>query len=323
MNLGESKVVELFFSYCHKDEDFRNELEVHLALLKRQGIISTWHDRRIVAGSNIDSDISAHLESANVIILLISPYFIASDYCYEKEMARAIERHESGEAVVIPIILHPCDWHAAPFGKLLATPTDGKPISMFANQHEAFSIVAKDIRTVAESFDCSRKDTLLTPAPTAKKNFSNSLPRSSNLRVKRPFNDHEKEEFLESSFEYIARYFEGSMNELNARYEHLQVKFRRINSNRFTASLYNNGDRCAQCTVWFGTQSYHSNGIYYSNTETSSESSYNEQISVDHDGYLLHLKSLGLGFMQSGASELTQEGAAEYFWSMFIQYLQR
>nr|WP_321458899.1 toll/interleukin-1 receptor domain-containing protein [uncultured Vibrio sp.] len=196
-------MVELFFSYCHKDEDFRNELEVHLALLKRQGVISTWHDRRIIAGSEIDSNISTHLESANVIVLLVSPYFLASDYCYEKEMARAIERHQSDEAIVIPVILHPCDWHAAPFGKLLATPTDGKPVSMFANQHEAFSIVAQDIRKAVESFGTSQKESVLTPNSTIKDGFSSSLPRSSNLRVKRSFSDHEKDEFLESSFEYI------------------------------------------------------------------------------------------------------------------------
>ncbi|EOB6680555.1 toll/interleukin-1 receptor domain-containing protein [Vibrio vulnificus] len=144
-------MVKLFFSYCHKDEHYRDEMEVHLTLLKRQGIISTWHDRRIIVGSEIDTDISSHLESANVIVLLVSPYFLASDYCYEKEMVRAMELHESGDAIVIPVILHPCDWHGAPFGKLLATPTDGHPISMHANQHEAFSIISKHIREAVES----------------------------------------------------------------------------------------------------------------------------------------------------------------------------
>ncbi len=113
------------------------------------------------------------------------------------------------------------------------------------------------------------------------------------------------------------------MNELCNRYDHLQVKYRRINSNRFSASLYKNGERCAQCTVWLGTQSYHSNSIYFSNTETSSENSFNEQVSVENDGYSLHLKSFGMSITQSGTRELTQEGAAEYFWSMFIQYLQQ
>ncbi|WP_025640167.1 toll/interleukin-1 receptor domain-containing protein, partial [Vibrio parahaemolyticus] len=245
-------MVELFFSYCHKDEDYRNEMEVHLSLLKRQGVISTWHDRRIVVGSEIDADINTHLESANVIVLLVSPYFLASDYCYEKEMARAMERHNTGEAVVIPVILHPCDWHGAPFGKLLATPTDGKPISMYANQHEAFAIISKHIREAVESISVSHISTpQLQPKPSLSVPHDNSV-RSSNLRVKRPFSDHEKDEFIDASFEYVARYFEGSLKELESRYSHLQAKFRHVDNNRFTASLYSNGERSAQCTLWLG-----------------------------------------------------------------------
>jgi hypothetical protein len=88
---------ECLFSYSHKDKDLRNELEIHLAALKRQEVISTWHDRRITAGDEFSGKISENLESADIILLLVSPYFIASDYCYEVEMKRALERHEAGE----------------------------------------------------------------------------------------------------------------------------------------------------------------------------------------------------------------------------------
>lgn len=84
----------VFFSYTHRDESMRNELEVHLTMLKRQGLIEAWHDRRIVAGNDFDRSISAHLESADIILLLVSPHFLASDYCYDREMTRAMERHE-------------------------------------------------------------------------------------------------------------------------------------------------------------------------------------------------------------------------------------
>jgi hypothetical protein len=142
-------MISLFFSYSHRDENLRNELETHLSVLKRQGVIQTWHDRRITAGSEIDSSISENLENAQIILLLVSSYFLASDYCYDIEMSRAMEKHREGSACVIPVILHPCDWRNAPFGSLRATPTDGKPVSMFANQHEAFAIIAKDIREAA------------------------------------------------------------------------------------------------------------------------------------------------------------------------------
>jgi len=120
-------MAKIFFSYSHHDERDRDLLETHLAALRREGVIETWHDRRILAGRDWSGEISEHLESADIILLLISPYFIASDYCFDLEMKRALERHEAGEAVVVPVIIEHCDWHKLPFGKLQAIPTDGRP----------------------------------------------------------------------------------------------------------------------------------------------------------------------------------------------------
>ena len=76
-------VPRVFFSYCHADEELRNQLEKQLAILKRQGVIETWHDRRVGAGEEFDSAISAELESSDMILLLVSADFLNSDYCYE------------------------------------------------------------------------------------------------------------------------------------------------------------------------------------------------------------------------------------------------
>src|SRR6516165_5669862 len=100
----------LFYSYSHEDEILRDQLEKHLRHLQRQGLISAWHDRQILAGETWEHEIDRHLEMASIILLLISPDFLGSDYCYENEMQRALERHERGEARVIPLILRPCDW---------------------------------------------------------------------------------------------------------------------------------------------------------------------------------------------------------------------
>ena len=108
--------LELFYSYSHKDEELRDQLENHLAMLKREGVISGWHDRRISAGQEWDGEIDDHLNSVEIILLLVSSDFLASNYCYDIEVKRAMERHEAGEARVIPIILRPCDWQRAPFG---------------------------------------------------------------------------------------------------------------------------------------------------------------------------------------------------------------
>jgi TIR domain len=139
-------MVNLFFSYSHKDEALRDELDKHLSILKRQGIINVWHDRRINAGAAIDTEISNNLKSAYIILLLISSDFLASKYCYDKEMQHAIKMHEKKEAVVIPVILRPCDWHSAPFGKLRAVPTDGKAVTKFASYDEAFLDITAAIK---------------------------------------------------------------------------------------------------------------------------------------------------------------------------------
>src|SRR5260370_19839659 len=110
--------ITLFYSYAHEDELLRNELEKHLSLLRRQSLITEWHDRQILAGEEWAHDIDQHLEVASIILLLVSPDFLASDYCYDVEIQRALERHRRGEARVIPIILRPVDWHVAPFARL-------------------------------------------------------------------------------------------------------------------------------------------------------------------------------------------------------------
>ncbi len=318
-------MASLFFSYSHKDENLRNELETHLALLKRQAIITSWHDRRITAGSDLDNSISTQIEASQVILLLVSANFLSSDYCYEKEMNRALEKHKEGSAIVIPVILHPCDWLSAPFGHLRATPTDGKPVSMFANQHEAFAIIAKDVREAvtrissAEMASHDNKKIILDPPF-----HEASSIRSSNLRVKRRFDDHERDEFLEDSFHYIARYFEGSLDELCTRNPHLKTRFKKQSESRFSAMVYDNGKRVAECSIWYGGRSFSTNGIAYSHSSNEQDNSLNESLSVVDDGYSLQLKPLGLHiYSDTGESLLSQQGAAENYWSLFISSLQR
>lgn len=316
----------LFFSYSHKDEELRNELEAHLAMLKRQGIISTWHDRRITAGSDLDEAISTELEEAQIILLLISANFLHSNYCFDKEMMRALDKHREGSAVVIPVILHPCDWQSSPFKHLRATPTDGKPVSMYANQHEAFSIVAHDVRQAAERWQ-AEESPLPAVAALLIENSSDdatSRPRSSNLRVKRRFADHERDEFLEDSFEYMARYFDGSLQELEKRNPQIQARYKRLDATSFSASIYQEGKRVTQCSVWYGSSNFGSAAIYYSQSPDAPRNSFNESMSIADDGYTLHLKAMGMQSFSGRRDEgMSQQGAAEYFWSLLIHPLQQ
>jgi hypothetical protein len=118
----------------------------HLSMLMRTGVITGWHDRRISAGSEWKDRIDEHLESADVILLLVSSDFLASDYCYDLEMKRAMERHAEGTARVIPIILRNCDWSGAPFGKLQALPKNARPVKSWDDQDEALTDIATGIK---------------------------------------------------------------------------------------------------------------------------------------------------------------------------------
>lgn len=143
--------VTVFFSYSHRDEKLRDKLALHLSLLQKQGVIQSWHDRKITAGMEWAQAIDDNLNTADIILLLISDNFLASDYCYDIEMQRAMERHEAKEALVVPIILKPVDWSGAPFGKLQAFPKDAKPVTKWSNRDEAFTNIAQGIRTVANT----------------------------------------------------------------------------------------------------------------------------------------------------------------------------
>lgn len=136
----------VFFSYAHRDEALRDELERHISLLKWDGLVESWHDRRVLGGDTRQDEIDKRLEEADVILLLVSADFMASDYCYNKEMKRALERHEAGEASVIPIILRPLDWSGGPFAKLQALPTGARAVTCWENQDAAWVDVAKGIR---------------------------------------------------------------------------------------------------------------------------------------------------------------------------------
>lgn len=139
-------IIEIFISYSHTDEALWKGLEKQLIALKRQGLVEVWHDRAIRPGTEWESEIDSHLNSAHIILLLISASFLASDYCYGIEMKRALERHAKKEACVIPVILSPVYWHETPFGKLQALPQNARPVTSWRRREEAFFDVAEGIR---------------------------------------------------------------------------------------------------------------------------------------------------------------------------------
>jgi len=122
-------MAKAFISYSHRDEKALARLHTHLATLRREGKITAWYDREILAGEDIDSAIGSNLAASEIFLALVSPDFLGSSYCYEQEMAKALERHAENTLRVVPVIIEPCDWKSTPLGKLKAVPKDGKPRS--------------------------------------------------------------------------------------------------------------------------------------------------------------------------------------------------
>lgn len=318
-------MLDVFISYSHKDDEFRERLDVHLALLKRQGVIRVWHDRRIGAGKDIHGEISQHLEVADVVLLLVSPDFIASDYCYDREMVRGMARHNEGTARVIPVILRVCDWHSAPFGHLNAVPRDGKPITKFTDRDEGLNEVAKAIRDVAAELGRRGHKGIVEQqaetTSTAQK--ATTPPARADLRLKKTFSDFEKDRFIEEAFESIASYFKESLVGVKSANPGVETNFRRVDANHFVAKVYVEGKEKARCRIWFGDLTSLPGGILYSSSDLW-DNSFNESLSVDDDGYTLSLKPLGLAFhSRTGKERMTSDDAAAYFWSIFVEPLQR
>jgi hypothetical protein len=155
------KPLQVFCCYAREDQSFLFQLKTYLKPLARDGLIVIQADIDVSPGEEWEQKISHWLNTAHMIILLISPDFMASDYCYSKEMMRAMERHEQGEARVVPIILRPADWHSAPFAKLQVLPKNAKPVIREGRyrRESAFLDVAKGIRKVVEELSAgSRTD---------------------------------------------------------------------------------------------------------------------------------------------------------------------
>ncbi len=313
--------MKVFFSYSHRDEALRNELDIHFSMLKRNGDIEVWHDRQILGGEKFDEKIRFELEHADLIILLISPHFLNSEYCYSTEMSRAIVRAEEGSAFILPVIAEVCDWHNSPISDFKAVPLDGKPLSKYANINEGFMEVVKEIRSIMRAkFDQPNARPRLTPK-SDEGIVDAPLIRSSNLQIRREFNAADKDEFLFEAFDYVSKFFEGSLAELKNRNSDIQTTFRKIDQNRFTCQIYRHGASINQCQISLQTMLSRTFSIYYS--YDFRDNSYQEILSVKDDGQVMYLEASMGRLGGASAGQLTKEGASEYLWSILIEPLQR
>jgi hypothetical protein len=156
--------IRVFLSYAHRDEALVEEFRSHLAILRRRGMVAEWYDRRIAAGGDWNHKISAALEEADLILLLLSADFLASDYIFDVEVQRAMQKQQEGKARIVPIILRPVLWEATPFSVFQALPRDARPVTSWRNRDEAWFDVMQGITLICEEMIATPQP-LLKPRP--------------------------------------------------------------------------------------------------------------------------------------------------------------
>ena len=305
--------MKAFISYAHRDEAVLDRLHTHLAMLRREGAIDDWYDRDILAGGDIDQEIASQLESCELFLPLVSPDFLASDYCYETEMTRALERHNDGETRVVPIIVEPCDWTNSPLHRLKAIPKDGKPISEWTNDNAAYlNIVTELRRLIANS---SEPDVVVTGGEGTQQNVTQRY------RAERDFDEIDRSDFRDSSFNLIRNHFEKSIEEINT-VSGLRGRYRDLGATSFGCTVINqNKERgIAHITVHALSESHGFGDISYSFSENASANTSNGWFSIDSDDYDLFLRSNSMrGFGQDEA-RVSKQSAAELLWKEFISH---
>lgn len=225
-----------FISYSHADQAHLTNFEKHLAQVKRDGLLTLWTDHAIEAGSNLDSEITKALNNADLFIALISPDYINSGYCYEKEFKFAQELNKQEKLKIVPVIVEPCDWHSTPFSDLKAIPKDGKPISTWSNSNTAFLDVVTNLRLLLSK----ENDGFLKPKgnSTAAKKY----------RAQRDFDTIEKIDFVTSGYNEIVTTLKKYIYEV-IEVDGIKAKIIEDDSQRFICLLINRNKQNMESTL--------------------------------------------------------------------------
>jgi hypothetical protein len=287
----------------------------HLAVLRREKLLSEWFDQKILAGGEIDKEVSLNLDGCDLFLPLVSPDFLSSNYCYETEMKRAMERHEAGTMRIVPLIVEPCDWKASPLQRFKALPRDGKPISEWTNANNAYLDIVTELRRLIEDRSASASG-----APDEETTGSIKAPDRRKYRVKRDFDEIDEGDFRRSAFETIRDYFKVSSEEISS-IEGIKARFGAMAGDAFTCTVVNRSRRqgTAHITVHAKSGRMALGDIIYSFQERAESNTANGSFSVAHDDYDLFFKSDAFG-LRDKLDRLSPRDAAEELWQEFLEH---
>lgn len=304
-----------FISYSHADERYLDRLHKHMSMLQRDGDIETWTDHRIVPGAKLNDSVMTALKTSDLFIALVSPDYLASNYCYEKEFQEALRRAEAGELHIVAVIVEPCDWLSSPFSQFMALPKEGKPISEWTNANVAYLDVVAGLRKLLASAKPENSDFV--------SGFTTTQTSGRRVKIKQEFDSIQRGEFIDKAYGIIQDYFENSCRELSG-IEDLKAKFLKMGDNSFTCTVVNRGikgGREAHITVHNSRGKRHNFGdINYVFEPHADHGSSNGSIQVDVDDYNMYLT---WGFGRYGGREESKydaQQAAEALWLEFVEH---
>jgi DNA-directed RNA polymerase subunit RPC12/RpoP len=305
-----------FVSYSHHDEKALQRLHTHLATLRREGKIIAWYDREILAGDHIDIIVGSSLVESEIFLALVSPDFLASNYCYEQEMTKALQRHAEGTLRVVPVILEPCDWKSTPLGKLKALPKDGKPISTWTNENIAYLDVVTELRRISSEQAQLKSNGVREDGGSS----SSSKRETKRYRIRKEFDSIDRDEFRQNAFLTIQNFFRHSVDELNDIDDSIRARFERMSDLAFSCTVLNKGNqnREAHVTVHADSEEAFGGDISYSFARRASANTANGFIRVEANEYDLHLRLENFSFSRDkDVKQLSAEQAADALWRDF------
>jgi len=302
----------VFISYSHSDEKALERLHKHLAMLRRDGSIDAWFDHAILAGAELGKIIESELDASDVFLALVSPDYLASNYCYEKEFEHALRRSRAGTMRLIPIILEPCDWLSSPLSEFMALPKDGKPISEWTNANNAYLDVVTGIRkSVAAAL--IRSPSLSIPVEEG--------VVTRRVRLKRDFDSIDKAEFTDRTYKTILDYFSKASSELSQASEDIKTRLEEMSSTAFTCTIVNRvkvrqGE--AHITVRNNKSGRGVGDISYVFEAHAGPNTSNGGVRVEADEYNLYLKVDNF-YGGRDSEKYSPERASEWLWDNFVQ----
>jgi hypothetical protein len=297
---------KIFISYSHVDKAHIERLHNHLAQLERDDTVAGWFDREITAGGRLDEEIKQQLESSDIFLACASPDYIASNYCYDKELEFALQREQAGELFIVPVILEHCEWLETPLSKFKAVPEDGKPIADYTNPNVALLNVATEIRRL-----CRQKKAPIEVKSSLTTQELPTVESASRYRVKREFDKLHKRDFVEQAFAEIYAFFEASAQELQA-IPDVEARLTKTGEDRFSCTVINRGIARGFETLHVRRGgSWGAIDILYGEKDRSGTS--NGGFSVVEDDYQLYLSPSMFSYSR-GKDHLSAREAAQMLW---------